>query len=86
MTEARTMAARIADEIADWAEGEDPWTPVPDDAEIGNWLDFVASPDTVQAAKRALAELGVLVKDGGRFYVAAPEGTPARPMATGGQP
>src|SRR5258707_15605648 len=69
-----------------WAEGEDPWTPVPPDDEIGGWLDFVASPDTVQAAKRALVELGVLVKDGGRFYVAAPAGTAARPEATGGRP
>ncbi|MCW2929811.1 MAG: hypothetical protein JWM19_773, partial [Actinomycetia bacterium] len=54
MTGARTMAARIADEIADWAGDQDPWTPVPPDDEVSGWLDFVASPDTVQAAKRAL--------------------------------
>lgn len=83
MTGARTMAARIADEIADWAGDQDPWTPVPPDDEVSGWLDFVASPDTVQAAKRALVELGVLVKDGGRFCVAARDGSAA---ATGGRP
>jgi hypothetical protein len=80
------MATRIADEIADWAAEQDPVTPVPDDVEIGDWLDFVASPGTVQAAKRALAETGVLVKAGGRFYVAAPDGSAAPSEATGGRP
>jgi hypothetical protein len=83
---ATTMTARIADEIADWAKEQDRWTPVPADDEIGEWLEFVASADTVQAAKRALAELGVFVKDGGRFYVAVPDGSAARTEATGGRP
>ena len=70
MTGATPMSRQIADAITAWARGKPRWQPVPPDDEIGDWLDFVPSPGTVLAAKRALVERGVLVKDGARFCIA----------------
>lgn len=72
---------QIAAHIASWARGQQKWTPLPPDDELGQDLDFAAAGSTWGRARDILTRLGVLGwNNSSGYYVATPPGEqPAGP-------
>ena len=60
----------IAAEIAEWAQGKERGTAVPDDSALGRDLDVAVSAGTCRRARRFLAAQGVLEARDGPYCVA----------------
>jgi hypothetical protein len=65
----RSPYKRIAAEIAQWARGQDRGTLLPDNGYFAGDLDFVASDQTWNRAKKFLAATGVLYATDGPYRV-----------------